>query len=243
MAPLEGHPCRAHVEVQPCRTPSAGDPTQPHILCPVALTRAAQDPEKGDTGETPPATLVPGGDMHSAPCVPPTSCVPAPGLVARPAFTSVQKGAATVGSASASKQGSGCRVPARGSPRDAGSPLRAGLCHRVAGWAGITGQARCSRGWPGTGGDAPADAGEVTGTTRAHAGAGLLQGWVSAQPWAPRGTGGSSEPAGTPRCAVPGQPAWLNPCLIPLGIHRTGHMGCREELMSELSQLMLIKFI
>lgn len=46
------------------------------------------------------------------------------------------------------------------------------------------------------------DAGEVTGTTQAHAGTGLLQGGAPEQPWAPRGTGGSSEPLSTPHRAV-----------------------------------------
>lgn len=30
-----------------------------------------------------------------------------------------------------------------------------------------------------------------------------------------------------------GRLVWLNPCLIPRGTQRTGHAGCRDELMSK----------
>lgn len=49
VAPLEGHLCGARTGVRLCGstprgTQSAGDPVQPHIMCPAPLTRAARDP-------------------------------------------------------------------------------------------------------------------------------------------------------------------------------------------------------
>lgn len=61
----------------PQRTPSTGDPVQPRVSCPAPLTRAAQDPEKGDMGETPPTTLVP----PSRTC---PSCTPCPSYLMCP---------------------------------------------------------------------------------------------------------------------------------------------------------------
>lgn len=78
VAPLEGHlwdlwgHTRGSSTPRPAvarGTPSTGEPTQPHVPCPAPLTMAAQDPEKGDMGATPLASLVPIGDMRcSAPC-------------------------------------------------------------------------------------------------------------------------------------------------------------------------------
>lgn len=149
-------------------TPSTGEPTQPHIPCPAALPGAARDPEKGDMGAAPLASLVPIGDvLGSAPCPSYLVC-PSVGPAAGSASLCPQgEAGARANRAGAAEQGpTGDPEPCRVTPAP-------GTCHSAAGWGCITGRARCI----------PAGREEVIGS---HPGTCQHRGWHRHR----RGTGG-----------------------------------------------------